>query len=55
MPEPADKPVQRLRNFVDGDYVETSLGKTSDLVDPSFGRVFATAPLSEPADVDAAF
>jgi betaine-aldehyde dehydrogenase len=55
MPEPPDKPLKRLRNFVDGAHADTANGRTTDLVDPSTGRVFATAPLSEPADVDAAF
>jgi betaine-aldehyde dehydrogenase len=55
VPEPPDKPLKRLRNFVDGAYVDTANGRTTDLVDPSTGRVFATAPLSEPQDVEAAF
>jgi betaine-aldehyde dehydrogenase len=44
-----------LRNFVDGSYRETEAGKTSELVDPSTGEVFAEAPLSESVDVDKAF
>jgi betaine-aldehyde dehydrogenase len=43
-----------LRNFVDGAYVDTESGLTSDLIDPSTGEVFASAPVSEGADVDRA-
>jgi betaine-aldehyde dehydrogenase len=43
-----------LRNFVDGQYVDTTSGRTSELVDPSTGEVFASAPISEAADVDRA-
>jgi betaine-aldehyde dehydrogenase len=45
---------QVLRNFVDGTYVDTEAGVTSGIVDPSTGEVFATAPVSEAADVDLA-
>ncbi|HEY3924005.1 MAG TPA: gamma-aminobutyraldehyde dehydrogenase [Acidothermaceae bacterium] len=45
---------QVLRNFVDGAYVDTDAGVTSGIVDPSTGEVFATAPVSEAADVDLA-
>jgi betaine-aldehyde dehydrogenase len=45
---------QVLRNFVDGAYVDTEAGVTSGIVDPSTGEVFATAPVSEVADVDLA-
>jgi len=44
-----------LRNFVGGRYVEPETGATSEIVDPSTARVVATAPLSSPADVDAAY
>jgi betaine-aldehyde dehydrogenase len=43
-----------LRNFVGGEYVEAKDGRTSDVVDPSTGEPYAEAPLSGPADVDAA-
>ena len=43
-----------LRNFVGGSYVDAADGRTSDLVDPSTGQVFATAPVSTAADVDTA-
>jgi betaine-aldehyde dehydrogenase len=45
---------QVLRNFVDGEPVAPSDGGYADLVDPSTGEVFAAAPVSGPADVDAA-
>jgi betaine-aldehyde dehydrogenase len=46
--------MRRLRNFVDGSYVDTASGRYADLVDPSTGEVFAQAPVSEQVDVDAA-
>jgi len=42
-------------NVVDGTSVAASSGRTTDVVDPATGQVFATAPLSGPEDVDAAF
>ncbi|HEY5456072.1 MAG TPA: gamma-aminobutyraldehyde dehydrogenase [Acidothermaceae bacterium] len=45
---------QALRNFVDGGYVDTEAGVSSGIVDPSTGEVYATAPVSEAADVDLA-
>jgi betaine-aldehyde dehydrogenase len=44
-----------LTNFIDGRRVDAAEGRTSDLIDPSTGEVFATAPVSGEADVDAAF
>jgi len=41
-----------LRNFVGGAHVDTADGITEDVVDPSTGEVFATMPVSGPADVD---
>jgi betaine-aldehyde dehydrogenase len=43
-----------LRNFVDGSPVEAADGRTAPLINPSTGEVFAEAPLSSEADVDAA-
>jgi betaine-aldehyde dehydrogenase len=43
-----------LQNFVGGRYVDTVDGRTASLIDPSSGEVFAEAPLSGEADVDAA-
>lgn len=47
--------MKTLRNFVDGHYVAAADGGSTELVNPSSGRVFATAPLSRAADVDAAY
>jgi betaine-aldehyde dehydrogenase len=44
-----------LQNFINGSFVDASDGRTSELVDPSTGEVFADAPVSSAADVDAAF
>ncbi|MGA5699243.1 aminobutyraldehyde dehydrogenase [Peterkaempfera bronchialis] len=46
---------REFRNFVNGAYVDTAEGVTSDLVDPTTGDVFATAPVSDEADIDAAY
>ncbi|MQA03748.1 MAG: aldehyde dehydrogenase family protein [Streptosporangiales bacterium] len=47
--------VRTLQNFVGGEYVDPADGRTLDIVDPSTGEVFAQAPASGAADVDAAF
>ena len=44
-----------VRNFVNGVSVDAKDGRTSDLVDPTTGEVFATAPVSSKADIDAAY
>ena len=43
-----------VSNVVGGREVPAADGRTMDLVDPSTGEVFGTAPLSGPEDVDAA-
>src|SRR5271157_3510153 len=43
-----------LQNFVNGKFVDASDGRTSDVIDPSTGEVYAQAPVSGRADVDAA-
>jgi len=43
-----------LQNFVNGSFVDAADGRTTELVDPSTGEVFAEAPLSGEPDVDAA-
>src|SRR5215472_8577807 len=43
-----------LRNFVNGEHVSAASGRTSDVVDPSTGDAYARAPVSGPADADAA-
>ena len=44
-----------VRNFVNGHSIEAASGQTSDLVNPTTGQVYATAPISGQADVDAAY
>src|SRR3954468_8996665 len=46
--------MERLRNFVHGEWVEAKDGRTADIVDPSTGQPYATAPVSEEVDVDVA-
>ena len=43
-----------LTNFIGGAAVEPVEGRYEDLIDPSTGEVFASAPVSGPADVDRA-
>jgi betaine-aldehyde dehydrogenase len=47
-------PTRTLSNFINGRYVEAADGRSSDIVNPSTGEPFATAPVSGAADVDAA-
>ena len=44
-----------LHNVIGGQPADPVSDRRSDLVNPSTGEVFATAPVSGPADVDAAF
>jgi betaine-aldehyde dehydrogenase len=44
-----------ISNFIDGKRVAAADGRTTDLIDPSTGEQYATAPLSAQADLDAAF
>ncbi len=46
---------QVLRNFVNGTSVAAAAGETMDIIDPSTGEVYATAPKSSAVDVDAAY
>ncbi|MBO0774285.1 MAG: aldehyde dehydrogenase family protein, partial [Actinobacteria bacterium] len=46
--------VQELRNWIGGQWTDTSFDRRYDLVNPSTGEVFATAPLSTATEVDAA-
>jgi betaine-aldehyde dehydrogenase len=46
---------KRLKNFVGGEYVDASDGRSSDLINPATGEVFASAPVSSQADVNRAF
>ena len=44
-----------LRNFINGRWTDMSYDAKAELVDPSTGEVFATAPVSRAEEVDAAF
>lgn len=44
-----------LRNFVGGEYVDTSTDASSELVNPATGKVVAHAPISSQEDVNAAY
>ncbi len=46
---------RELLNVVGGSLVPATDGRTTDLVNPTTGEVFATAPLSSDADVDRAY
>ena len=43
-----------LQNFIGGKFADSE-GETIDLINPSTGEVFAQAPVSTPAEIDAAF
>ena len=43
-----------LQNFVGGQWTDLSYDRRADIIDPSTGEVFATAPVSGEAEVDAA-
>ncbi|MCU1617024.1 MAG: Aldehyde Dehydrogenase [Frankiales bacterium] len=44
-----------VRNVVGGEHVDPVDGRTSELVDPTTGKVFGTAPVSGAEDVDRAY
>ncbi len=44
-----------LENIINGESVPAADGATMDVIDPSTGAVYATSPLSGPADVDRAY
>ncbi|MFC1414514.1 gamma-aminobutyraldehyde dehydrogenase [Streptacidiphilus sp. N1-12] len=46
--------LQTLRNYINGAFTDAADGRTTEIVDPTTGEVYATAPLSAEADVDAA-
>ena len=47
--------VKQLKNFVGGKYVAPTAGETSDVINPSTGQVYATAPVSSASDVKQAY
>src|SRR5215203_1697920 len=46
--------MKTFRNFVNGEYVDAVEGATSEVVNPSTGGAYATAPVSGEADIDRA-
>ncbi|MCC5036600.1 gamma-aminobutyraldehyde dehydrogenase [Streptomyces sp. WAC 00631] len=46
--------LRTLRNHIDGEPRDAADGRTTAVVNPATGEAYATAPLSGPADVDAA-
>ncbi|AJE81228.1 MULTISPECIES: gamma-aminobutyraldehyde dehydrogenase [Streptomyces] len=46
--------LRSLRNYLGGQFRDAADGRTSEILDPVTGEAYATAPLSGPADVDAA-
>jgi betaine-aldehyde dehydrogenase len=44
-----------ISNFIHGKRVAAAEGQTADIVDPSTGETYTTAPLSREPDIDAAF
>ena len=46
--------MKALKNFVNGKFVDSKSGKTTELINPATGIAFATAPNSNEADIDAA-
>ena len=47
--------VRELKSFVNGKHVSSASGETMDIINPATGQVYATAPKSNAADVDAAY
>ena len=46
--------MKNLQNFINGQSVDSKSGETTTLINPATGQPFATAPISNAADVDAA-
>ncbi len=46
--------MRAFQNFVNGKHTDAADGRTTAVVNPSTGEQYATAPLSGPADIDAA-
>ena len=44
-----------VKNFINGESVESTSGATMPIVDPSTGEAYGTAPLSNEADIDKAY
>ena len=46
---------QELKNFINGAHVASKSGETLDIINPANGQVYATSPVSNDSDVDAAY
>ena len=46
--------MRAFQNFVNGKHTDAADGRTTAVVNPSTGEQYANAPLSGPADIDAA-
>jgi betaine-aldehyde dehydrogenase len=46
--------MKKLQNFINGQLVDSSSGEVTTLINPATGQPFATAPISNAADVDLA-
>jgi betaine-aldehyde dehydrogenase len=46
--------MKKLQNFINGQLVDSKSGETTTLINPATGQPFATAPISNAGDVDAA-
>lgn len=46
--------MKKLQNFINGKSVDSTSGETTTLINPATGEPFATAPISNAADVDLA-
>ncbi|MHB1434223.1 MAG: gamma-aminobutyraldehyde dehydrogenase [Streptosporangiaceae bacterium] len=47
--------MRELKNFINGEWTESRSSRRAELINPSTGEAFATAPVSDAADVDQAF
>src|SRR6195952_2904538 len=47
--------LRALRNFVNGEFADAADGATSEVINPSTGEAYATAPISGAADLDSAY
>ena len=46
---------QAFKNVIDGKLVDSVSGERYDVIDPTTGEVYATAPMSSAEDVDRAY
>ena len=46
---------REVRNFINGESVDSADGRRLDLVDPTTGEVFGSSPISSAEDVDRAY